>query len=69
MAERAVGLREVLGVAAIAVAVVLGASFLTGLLPAGAQKAFFDSPVVALVVIGGTAWILWRLAHRQPPEV
>jgi hypothetical protein len=69
VAERAIGLREVLAVAAVAVAAVLGASFLTGALPTNLQKAFFDSPVVALVVVGGTAWILWRIAHRQPPEV
>jgi hypothetical protein len=68
VAERAVGLRDVLGVAAIAVAVVLGASFLTGALPADLQRLFFDSPVVVIVVVVGTAWILWRVATRRTPD-
>jgi hypothetical protein len=61
-APRSVGLREVLGVAAVAVVVVLGASFLTGALPEDLQRVIFDSPIVVAIVIAGTAWILWGIA-------
>lgn len=64
-----VGWRAVLTVAVIAVAVVLGASFLTGVLPADAQRVVFDSPLVVVVVIVGTTWLLWRIATRRPPAV
>lgn len=74
MADRAegrpVGLREVLVVAAAAVALVLGAAIVTSLLPTEVQRAVFHAPVLIAVLIGGTAFVLWRVAtgSRRPPE-
>ena len=63
-ATRAPGWREVLIVAAIVVAVVLGAAFLTGVLPAAGQNVVFKTPL-AIVVIGvGTVGLLVWLARR-----
>jgi FtsH-binding integral membrane protein len=65
---RAVGWREVLIVAAVAVGVVLGAAFLTAVLPADAQRLIFHTPLLIAVLIVGTGLVLWRLAARRPPE-
>jgi FtsH-binding integral membrane protein len=65
---RAVGWREVLVVAAVAVCVVLGAAFLTAVLPADAQRLIFHTPLLIAVLIVGTGLVLWRLAARRPPE-
>jgi hypothetical protein len=62
------GLRQVVMVAALAVAVVLGAAVITNLLPAGAQAVVYDAPLAIAVLIGGTAFVLWRVATRRPPE-
>lgn len=59
------GLAQVLTVAAAAVAVVLGAAFVTGLLPEGVQRAIFHGPVLIAVLIVGTAWLLWRIARPR----
>ena len=59
---RQIGWREVLVVAAIAVAVVLVVAQLTS----DVSRAI-RTPVTILVLIGGTAWILWRAARRVPP--
>ena len=66
--KRAVGWREVLLVAAIAVGVVFGAQIITSLLPTDAQRAIFHTPVLIGVLILGTGFVLWRLAGRRPPE-
>lgn len=58
------GLREVLLLAGLVVAVVLGAALLTGLLPAEAQRLVLRTPLAIAVLIGGTAWLLWRIARR-----
>ena len=69
MAERSQpGLRQVVTVAGLAVAVVLGAAFLTSALPASAQRFVFHEPVTIAVLIAGTAFVLWRVATRRPPE-
>ena len=69
MAERSQpGLRQVVMVAALAVAVVIGAAVITNLLPAGAQAVVYDAPLAIAVLIGGTAFVLWRVATRRPPE-
>lgn len=70
MAERsrAVGWREVLIVAAVAVGVVLGAAILTSVLPIEAQRAIFHTPLLIAVLILGTGFVLWRIAARRPPE-
>jgi uncharacterized membrane protein len=62
------GLRRVLAVAAAAVAAVLGAAVLTSLLPIGVQRFVFHEPVTIAVLLAGTAFILWRVALRRPPE-
>ncbi len=70
MAERssAVGWRQVLVVAAVAVSAVLGAAILTAVLPTDAQRLIFHTPLLIGVLIVGTGLILWRLAARRPPE-
>jgi len=60
------GWREVFAVAAVAVAVVLGAAILTSLLPTGFQEFVFHTPIAILVLIVGTGWLLWRIARRPP---
>jgi uncharacterized membrane protein AbrB (regulator of aidB expression) len=64
------GWREVLIVAAAAVAVVLGASILTSALPTSLQEIVFHTPLTILVLIVGTGWLLWRISRRPagPPE-
>lgn len=66
-ARRQPGLAQVLLVAAAVVAVVLGAAFLTSLLPTGIQELIFHGPVLILVLIVGTAWLLWRISRPRPP--
>jgi uncharacterized membrane protein len=65
---RAVGWREVLIVAAVAVGGVLGAAILTAVLPTDAQRVIFHTPLLIGVLILGTGLVLWRLAARRPPE-
>ena len=66
--RRPAGWREVLIVAAVAVAAVLGAAILTSVLPTDAQRVIFHTPLLIGVLIGGTALVLWRIATRRPPE-
>lgn len=68
MAERSIGGREVLLVAALAVAVVLGAAILTSALPIDAQRLIFHTPLLIVVLVVGTAGLLWRIATRRPPD-
>ena len=64
MAEaRQTGWREVLIVAAIVVAIVLVVAQLTS----GVSRDV-RTPATILVLIAGTAWVLWRVARREPPE-
>ncbi len=67
--QRRIGWREVLIVAAIAVAVVLGLQLLTYLLPPEAQGVVFDSPLLIVVLVVGTTGLLWWIARRRPPDV
>lgn len=60
------GLPQVLLVAAAVVAVVLGAAVLTSFLPDGIQAAIFQGPVLIIVLIAGTAWLLWRISRPRP---
>lgn len=64
--RRQPGLFEVLTVAAAVVAVVLGAAFLTSLLPTEVQEVIFRGPVLIVVLIVGTAWLLWRISRPRP---
>jgi hypothetical protein len=66
--ERRIGLREVLLVAGIAVAAVLGLQLLTYVLPPGAQGVVLDSPVLIALIVVGTVGLLWWIARRTPPE-
>jgi len=47
---------------------VLGAAILTSVLPTDAQRVIFHTPLLIVVLIGGTALVLWRIAARRPPE-
>jgi hypothetical protein len=62
------GVRHVLLVAAAAAAGVLGAAILTGLLPEGLQGVIFHFPLTIIVLVAGTAFVLWRVATHRPPE-
>jgi heme A synthase len=67
-ARKQPGWTEVLLVAIAVVAVVLGAAVLTSFLPIGLQNAVFHGPVLIIVLIVGTAWLLWRLARGRPTD-
>ena len=67
-ARKQPGWTEVLLVAIAVVAVVLGAAVLTSFLPTGLQNAVFHGPVLIVVLIVGTAWLLWRLARGRPTD-
>ena len=58
------GWREVIAVAGVVVAVVLGAAVLTSILPTPVQEVVFHTPLAILVLIGGTGWLLWRISRR-----
>jgi uncharacterized membrane protein AbrB (regulator of aidB expression) len=60
------GWREVLLVAAAAVAVVLGAAILTSVLPTSVQELVFHTPLAIVVLVLGTGWLLWRISRRPP---
>jgi heme A synthase len=65
---RAVGWREVLIVAAVAVGVVLGADVVTSNLPDPLYSVFFRTPFVIAFLVIGTGALLWRIATRRTPE-
>jgi hypothetical protein len=60
------GLREVLLVGALVVAVVLGAAALTSVLPDAFRQLVLGTPLTIAVLIGGTALVLWRITRRPP---
>lgn len=66
--SRAPGWREVAGIGALVVVVVLGAAVLTSILPAAAQNVVFHTPLAIAILAVGTVWVLWRLAHRPPTD-
>jgi hypothetical protein len=63
---RSPGLREALIVGGVTVLVVLGAAVLTFLLPADARDVVFRTPLLILVLIVGTALVLWRITRPGP---
>lgn len=65
---RQIGWREVLVVAVVAVAVVLGIDVLTTSVPA-LKEVVTGTPLVVALLVAGTAGLLWWLAARRPPEV
>lgn len=60
-ASRQPGLREVLLVAAVVVAVVLLADAVTSFLPSDLRDVVVHTPVLILVLVLGTAIVLWRI--------
>jgi hypothetical protein len=67
VADRQPGLREVLLVAAAVVVTVLAAAAATALLPGDGQGVVFRTPLVILVLVGGTAFVLWRILRAPHP--
>jgi hypothetical protein len=59
------GIREVLFVAGAVIVTVLVAAGVTALLPREGQGVVFHTPLLILVLIGGTALVLWRIL-RSP---
>jgi hypothetical protein len=59
--DRQMGWREVLAVAAIVVVVVLILAQLTSGVPRDIR-----TPATIVILIGGTAWVLWRITRRPP---
>ena len=55
------GIRDVLLVAAVAVAVVLLAAGITAVLPREGQAVVFHTPLLIGVLVFGTAYVLWRI--------
>jgi uncharacterized membrane protein len=62
------GWREVIVVAAAVVALVLGAAVLTSLLPTSAQATIFHAPVLIVILVVGTGWVLWHISRPRPPD-
>jgi ABC-type amino acid transport system permease subunit len=65
--RRAIGWREVLIVAAIAVAAVLAVDALATFVPSVGDL-FRGTPVMVVLLIVASALVLWRIAARRPPE-
>ncbi len=65
MADRQPGVREVLFVAAAVVLIVLAGAAITALLPRDGQEVVFHTPLLIVVLLGGTAFVLWRIL-RSP---
>ena len=59
------GIREVLLVAAAVVLIVLVAAGATALLPREGQELVFHTPLLIVVLIGGTAVVLWRILRSS----
>lgn len=61
------GLLDVLLVGAAVVGLVLAAAAVTALLPRDGQAVVFHTPLLIGVLIGGTAFVLWRILRRPRP--
>jgi FtsH-binding integral membrane protein len=68
VSDRRPGLREVLGVSAIMLAVVAVAVVVTAVLPAGGQYIVLRTPLLIVVLVAGTAGVLWRITRPGRPE-
>ena len=64
---RSIGWREVLIVAAIAVAGVLATQVIATLVPP-IGDVVRATPVIVIVLVAVTTLVLWRIAARRPPE-
>ena len=67
-AVRAPGLREALLVGELVVVVVLLAGVATYLLPGDARDLVLRTPLLILILIGGTAAVLWRVSRPARPD-
>ena len=61
------GLREALLVGAVVVGAVLLAAWITFLVPRSAGDVVFRTPLLIVVLIGGTAFVLWRITRPSRP--
>jgi hypothetical protein len=61
--DRALGVREALLVGELVVVVVLLAGVVTYLLPGDARDVVLRTPLLIVVLIGGTAGVLWRISR------
>ena len=61
--DRKPGLREALLVGELVVVVVLLAGVATSLLPGDARDLILRTPLLILVLLGGTAAVLWRISR------
>ena len=64
---RTVGWREVLIVAAVAVAAVLAAQVIATLVPPIGDLVR-ATPLIVVFMVAVTVIVLWRIAARRPPE-
>ena len=62
------GWPQVVLVAAAVVVAVLAAAAATGFLPTPIQQAIFHGPVLIVVLIVGTGWLLWRISRGRPVD-
>jgi undecaprenyl pyrophosphate phosphatase UppP len=62
------GWPQVILVGAAVVVAVLAAAALTGFLPTPIQEAIFHEPVLIVVLIVGTSWLLWRISRGRPVD-
>jgi hypothetical protein len=65
--SRQPGIREVALVAIAVVAIVLVAAGVTALLPRDGQAVVFHTPLLIVVLLGGTAFVLWRILRHPGP--
>jgi peptidoglycan/LPS O-acetylase OafA/YrhL len=68
MADRRPGLREALVVGGLVVVVVLLAAVATFLIPGPGRDLVFRTPLLIVVLIGGTALVLWRITRPGRPQ-
>ncbi len=61
------GLREVLLVGIAVILTVLVAAGVTALLPREGQDVVFHTPLLIVVLVGGTAFVLWRILRSPGP--
>ncbi len=65
-AGRTPGLREALVIGGLTVLVVLAAAVITFLLPPVVGDVVFRTPLLILILIVGTAGVLWRITRPGP---
>lgn len=60
------GIFQVALVVLAVVAVVIGASVVSGVLPEPIRRTIAEGPVLIAVLIVGTGWLLWRISRGRP---